>query len=48
MINQGRLQELQKLLEQEKEELLAVVERLTGPGGLETPADEAESGTFRL
>ena len=42
MINQGRLQELQKLLEQEKEELLAVVERLTGPGGLETPADEAE------
>lgn len=42
MINQGRLQELQKLLEQEKEELLAVVERLTGPGGLETPADEAD------
>ncbi|NMB00659.1 MAG: hypothetical protein GX971_03925 [Firmicutes bacterium] len=36
-----RLQKLQEMLEAEKRELLAVVDRLTGPGGLESPRDEA-------
>jgi len=41
-MDQARLQNLQKLLEQERKELLAVIERLTGPGGLESPVDEAD------
>ena len=41
-MDQARLQKLQALLEQEKQELLEVVQRLTGPGGLESPRDEAD------
>lgn len=40
-MNKERLQKLQTLLEEEKQQLLAVVERLTGPGGLESPLDES-------
>lgn len=40
-MDQKRLGKLQKMLEEEKRELLDVVERLTGPGGLESPRDEA-------
>lgn len=36
-----RLQKLQHKLEEEKQDLLDVVARLTGPGGLEQPRDEA-------
>lgn len=41
-MDRNRLQRLQALLEQDKRELLAVVDRLTGPGGLESPQDEAD------
>ena len=40
-MDQKRLGKLRKMLEEEKRELLDVVERLTGPGGLESPRDEA-------
>lgn len=36
-----RLQKIQEMLEAEKKELLEVEARLTGPGGLESPRDEA-------
>ncbi|NLM41079.1 MAG: conjugal transfer protein TraR [Firmicutes bacterium] len=41
-MDQVRLRRLRELLEEEKRELLQVVEGLTGPGGLESPADEAD------